>query len=40
MLNVVCCVCGTLIGLKDGEGVAGVSHTYCGLCQKEVLKMI
>ncbi len=29
MLLRVCAVCGKDLGLKDGEGQTGISHTYC-----------
>ncbi len=32
LLIMVCCVCRTYLGSKDGEGTAGESHTYCPAC--------
>jgi hypothetical protein len=33
----VCCVCGKYLGVKDGEGVIGLSHTYCCKCSRDLL---
>ena len=31
----VCCNCGTYLGVKDGEGVHGISHVQkCDNCKK------
>lgn len=36
-LVVVCCVCHVVIGEKDGEGVEGISHSYCDTHAAELL---
>ena len=28
----VCCVCKGMTGIKKGNGVCGVSHSYCDEC--------
>lgn len=39
IIIVQCCVCGKIMGEKDGHGVEGISHTYCEACAEiELLK--
>jgi hypothetical protein len=35
VIEVFCMFCTTLIGLKDGEGISGVSHGVCDDCAPE-----
>ncbi len=37
-LEVRCCVCGKLLGWKDGQGQTGVSHGFCETCAAKMLK--
>jgi len=34
----ICGYCGELLGVKDGEGVSGLSHGICGECKIKVMK--
>ncbi len=36
----VCCACKRALGVKDGKGISGLSHTYCPNCYKDVLKQL
>ena len=33
LIMTVCCICGIPYGVKDGQGVQGVSHGYCEECR-------
>lgn len=40
IIMVQCCICGKVLGFKDGFGVEGISHTYCKECgEKEIEKV-
>jgi hypothetical protein len=34
----ICGYCGELLGVKDGEGINGLSHGICGECKLEMMK--
>jgi hypothetical protein len=36
VLKVVCSWCNKTMGMKDGLGVSGISHSICPKCLKEI----
>lgn len=34
----VCLICNQIYGIKDGQGVTGLSHGYCPECGKIILE--
>jgi hypothetical protein len=32
MITIQCCICGAILGTKDGQGKDGISHTVCPDC--------
>jgi hypothetical protein len=40
MIKVICGVCKRFLRWKDGNGVSGISHSYCPECEKEAMAEI
>lgn len=40
VLTIICCVCRKFLGYKDGEGISGISHSYCQECLETEMKKL
>jgi ssDNA-binding Zn-finger/Zn-ribbon topoisomerase 1 len=37
-IKIICSVCGKDMGIKDGKGSTGISHSFCPICYKKQLE--